>query len=265
MTTSDPRLPVIDSIETAIAELSVALAELDRMPVYDKSLVGFAAHAMNNYLSVTEAALDLIERGISASADREVAGWIDGLRHLGSLMQHMVGRLVHAATPAEFPLKFEYVALPVLMERACEHYRTGARQKQLDIVCRPVGEAPAVWADRVAVTVVADNLLSIAVSLSDPGGFILVQILPGPGGVVCAVRNRGAGLTFLEQVRLFEQAATPGAVPPSVQPAVGHGLVIAKELIDRMGGRLWVENEPGAGATFFFRLPYRPAESTETS
>jgi histidine kinase len=258
MTTSDPRQLVAESIGNAIMELSDALAELDRMPVNDMSTIGFVAHAMNNYLSVSEATLDLIRQAVSDGPGGDVATWLDGLRHLGNMMQHTVGRLLHVSAPESFPLKYECVNLPVLMERACEYHRRNAQQKQLQIVFRTIGDVPPAWADRVAVAVVADNLLSNAVMFSDPGGEIVVQIMPGPGGVVCSVRDYGPGLTTLAQAQLFHGGpATPSS--KSGQPSGGIGLTIAKELIDRMGGRLWSDSGAGQGATFSFRLPYHAA------
>ena len=256
---SDARINVAESIEHAIANLSDALIELDRIPRYDKSLIGRVAHSMNNFLSVNEATLELISQLVRDHPNRELKTWLDGLNHLGKLMHHTVERLVRVSSPAEFPLKPDYINLAVLMERACDYYRGPAEQKQLRMVCRSVGDVPLAWADRVAVAVVADNLLSNAVKFSNPHGEIFVQIMAGPGGVVCGVRDHGSGLTPIEQAHLFERGATPRPVPTAGEASHGFGLLIAKDLIDRMGGRLWCESEPGQGACFSFRLPYHPA------
>jgi signal transduction histidine kinase len=256
MTREDPRLRVAGSIENAIAELSEALFNLDRIPVSKGSDIGFVAHSMNNYLSVSEATLGLIEHALGDHPDKEVARWIDGLRHLGHLMQHTVGRLLRASTPVEFPLKLESVDLPLLMQRACNHYQPSAAQKQLQIVCRALGDVPPVRADPVAVAVVADNLLSNAVKYSNPGGEIVVQVAAGPGGAVCSVRDHGPGLTAIEQSRLFQRGVDVGPTPTGGESSTGFGLAIAKALIDRLGGRLWCESEPGRGASFSFRVPY---------
>ena len=257
MTTRDARLLVSDSIGNAMAELSHALAELERMPD-DETLVGFVAHAMDNYLTVSDAALALMERALGGHTNPEVAVWLDGLRHLGTLMRHTVERLLRSSEPDSAPLKPGYVNLPLLMQRACDYHRSAAAKKELGLVCRALGDVPPVWADRVAVAIVATNLLSNAVKFSQPHGDIVVQVMAGPGGVVCSVRDHGPGLTFMEHARLFEQAETPVAAPADGDPSLGHGLAIAKDLVDRMGGRLWAENQPGHGACFFFRLPYQP-------
>jgi signal transduction histidine kinase len=256
-------LQIAQSIESAIAELSEALFNLDRIPVSQESDIGFVAHAMNNYLSVSEATLGLIEHALGEHPDKEVARWIDGLRHLGHLMQHTVGRLLRASTPVEFPLKLESVDLPLLMQRACNYYRPSAAQKHLQIVYRAVGDVPSVRADRVALAVVADNLLSNAVKYSNPGGEIVVQVSAGPGGAACSVRDHGPGLTAVERSRLFQRGVNVGPAPTGGESSTGFGLAIAKALIDRQGGRLWCESEPGRGTCLSFRVPYYSGAGAE--
>jgi signal transduction histidine kinase len=264
MTRRDSRITTADSIGNAISELTDALAELARMPD-DEALVGFVTHAMENYFAVSRGALDVIERALGDQRTPELAAWIEGLRHLGELIQHTMERLLHVSPGTELPLKPAAVDLPVLMQRVIDYHQPMAATKQLQIVCRPVGEVPPVWADRVAVAIVANNLLNNAVKFSYPHGDILIQIMPGPGGVVCSVRDHGPGLTLLQQARLFEHAESPTSMPMEGEASLGHGLAIAKDLVDRMSGRLWAENEPGRGARFFFRLPYQMVKEEQTA
>ena len=62
--TSDPRANVIVAVDTAVAHLSEALDELDRMPRGDPVAVGFVAHALNNCLSVSDATLNLLSHAL---------------------------------------------------------------------------------------------------------------------------------------------------------------------------------------------------------
>jgi signal transduction histidine kinase len=186
----------------------------------------------------------------------EVTTWLEGLRHLGYLMQHTVARVMRT-TGSELPLKLEYVNLALLMERACDHRRRVALERRLQIHCR-AAEVPPVWADRVATAVVADILLSNAVQSSNPDGEIGVQVTAGPGGVVCSLRDDGPGLSAIEVARLLEYSTNPGSLPTDIEGPTVHGLSIAKRLVERMGGRLWAESEPGRGTTMSFRLPYQP-------
>jgi signal transduction histidine kinase len=256
---SDIRKDVADAIENARAHLDQALVDLDRVPAFDPGAVSFVAHAMSNYMNVTDAMLGLLKSALWDHPDREVQTWLDGIQHVSELTHQTVARLLRVYDPSEIPLKFEYAQIDVMMERACNYHRRGADQKQIALECRTVGDVPRAWVDRVAVAVIADTLLSNAVKFSHAGGRIDVVIMPGPGGVVTTVRDSGPGLTPLAQARLFERGdpsdADGGA---SVFMANGHGLLVAKAFVDRMRGRLWSESEPEKGAWFSFRLPYSP-------
>jgi signal transduction histidine kinase len=75
------------------------------------------------------------------------------------------------------------------------------------------------------------------------------------GAARVSVSDRGPGIAHAEQQRIFEKFYRAG--PPLTREAggTGLGLYISRELVRRMGGRLTVESEPGAGATFVFDLP----------
>jgi signal transduction histidine kinase len=257
--TTDPRANAIYAIETAVAHLADALDALDRVPSGHKAL-GLVAHALNNYLSVADATLDLLGTALRGHPDPEVVTWVNGLRHLGNMMQHTTDRLVRTSPPVEFPLRIERIDLPKLMTRVCQYYTSAAARKRLTVLCRPDENVPPAWGDRVAVAVVADNLLSNAVKYSKPDGNIVVQISTGPGGVVCSVRDNGAGLDSMQQARLFQRGGLNGKAAAAGETSTGYGLSIAKELMERMGGHLWYENVPAGGGCFFFRVPYPPVE-----
>ena len=255
MTTTESLAQVAQAIEDAKANLDRALDEHDRLPAFDATTVGFVAHAMNNYLTITDATVSLLTHELRTYPNRDVSIWLEGLRHTAALMHHTIGRLLRASTPSQFPLKPDHINVPLLMERACEYYQRIAERKQLKITCSAVGDVSPAWADRVAVAVIADNLLSNAVNISKIGDTIDVQVMGDPDGVVCTVRDRGPGISEFEQARFLQRTATIGSGADD-QETAGFGLRICKEFTDRMGGRFWIESERGDGARISFRLPY---------
>jgi signal transduction histidine kinase len=226
-----------------------------RKPAFDPATVGFVAHALNNYLTVTLVTMETLKRTLISYPNPEVRTWVDGIQHVTEVMQHTVGKLLQVSAPEDFPLKLEAVNVFVLMDRACKYFETVARRKQIRIRYGGVGEIPLVQADRVALAVVAENLLSNAVKFSKPGTTIQVQLTSEPGSVVCSVRDEGPGLSREDHTRLFQKGVTLSAVPTGGEASTGFGLALAKVFIDQMGGALWCESEPGHGARFSFRLP----------
>jgi len=254
---------VVEAIENAKADLDRALVELDRIPAFDPSAAAFVAHAMSNYLHVSEAVLALLRGALADHPNPEVIGWLDGLQHVSEMAQQTVGRLLRVYEPGTMPLRLQYLRLERMVERGCTYYRSRAAARQVEIRCRYPDDLPAVWGDRVAVAVVVDNLLSNAVKFSPQGGRVDVTLAPQPEGVMCAVQDDGPGLTPLAQVRIFERGAVPGYPPPASEHPSGYGLLVAKAFIERIHGRLWSESEPGKGACFSFWIPYQPVRGDE--
>jgi len=252
------RNDVAHAIESAKLDLDRALVELDRIPALDPAAVAFVAHAMSNYMHVSEAVLNLMKQSLADHPDAEVIGWLDALHHVSNMAQQTVARLLRVYEPGQMPLKFEYIRLERLVERACAYHLPSASAKQVQIVCHYPDDLPDAWGDRVGVAVVADNLLSNAVKFSPAGGKIDVRLEAGPGGLICSIKDCGPGLTPLAQVRAFERGEVPGHPPPVSDHPSGYGLLVAKAFIERMNGRLWSESEPGQGACFSFRMPYTP-------
>jgi signal transduction histidine kinase len=247
------RTRAVESIEHAKQQLDRALGELDAIRIHDPGVVGAVAHALSNYITVTTATVEMLQLTLRDHPERDVAVWLEGIGHAADLMQHAVGRLVASSSARDFPLKSDFVNLTILMERTCNYYRRLADARHVDIVCGAPGPVPLVWGDRVAIAVVAGNLLSNAVRFSPPHSTVSVQIMSEPGSAVCTVRDSGPGLTPEQQAMLMTWP--PPRDPASDAAAAGFGLAVSIEFVRRMDGELWCESEPGKGARFSFRLP----------
>jgi PAS domain S-box-containing protein len=114
---------------------------------------------------------------------------------------------------------------------------------------------PPVAADRDMVRQVLTNLLENAVKYSPAGGVVHVSLESQRGRVLFGVRDEGLGIPLHEQKRIFEKFYR---LDPDLTRGVGGtglGLYICRELVRRMGGRIWVASRENEGSTFFFELP----------
>ena len=112
-----------------------------------------------------------------------------------------------------------------------------------------------VWTDRVAIVAVLDNLLSNAIKFSHPNKQIWVQVRCGEGWVECRVQGEGPGLSQEDQAILFQRGTQLTPRPTGNETSTGYGLAVAKELIEKLGGKIWCEIQLGQGSCFAFRLP----------
>ena len=104
------------------------------------------------------------------------------------------------------------------------------------------------------------NLLSNAFKYSPPGTPVLIRVMPRKGDVVISVHDGGLGVPPEAQGNLFEQFVRLERDMNSPVRGAGLGLAICKQLVEAMGGRIWVSSSgiAGEGSTFSFTLLYPP-------
>lgn len=119
-------------------------------------------------------------------------------------------------------------------------------------------EAILLTLDKDRIEQVLNNLLSNAFKYSAPGTPIKVTLerRQDTNEVVVAVQDRGKGIQKEDQAHLFERFYRATADRNRRTDGVGLGLYIASTIVERHGGRIWLESEPGQGSTFFFALPF---------
>jgi signal transduction histidine kinase len=114
-------------------------------------------------------------------------------------------------------------------------------------------DLPDVTADRIRMTQVFQNLFSNAVKFLDkPEGRISVSASDDGDCWWISVADNGPGIDAKYHERIFQIFQT--LRPRDESESTGVGLSIVKKIIERQGGRIWVESQPGEGATFCFTV-----------
>ena len=114
---------------------------------------------------------------------------------------------------------------------------------------------PKVEGDAERTRQVLTNLVDNAIKYSPHGGRIELGVEAGEGYARFTVRDEGLGIPLGEQNRIFEKFYR---LDPDHRRGIsgsGLGLYICRELVRSMNGRIWVDSDPGKGATFTFELP----------
>ena len=111
--------------------------------------------------------------------------------------------------------------------------------------------------DATKLIQVLNNFVHNAIKFTDKGS-VTVRLNAESGRVVFAVADTGPGMAKEQQAQLFQRfRQLSGNFDTRVHEGSGLGLALAKEMVELMGGTIWVESKPGAGSTFYFSLPIR--------
>jgi signal transduction histidine kinase len=128
--------------------------------------------------------------------------------------------------------------------------------KGVQLELRMPAAVPPVAADTDRVMQVMLNLLANAAKFCpQDGGHAWVAVAVDHGVARVDVRDNGPGIPPDEHEAIFERFRRGGRTVDGRPAGTGLGLPISREIVERMGGRLWVESAPGQGATFSFTLP----------
>jgi len=153
-------------------------------------------------------------------------------------------------------MELEDVDLRRIVEQAVETARPAASQRGIELHAH-AESALACAGDPQRLGQVVDNLLSNAIKFTPKGGRVAVNLTSSNGVAAIEVTDSGMGIPEDEQQRLFDRLYRAPSAAASAVPGVGLGLTIVKAIVDAHRGRILVESEPGAGATFRVELPVR--------
>ncbi|MCO8128099.1 ATP-binding protein [Acidimicrobiia bacterium EGI L10123] len=116
-------------------------------------------------------------------------------------------------------------------------------------------DAGPVLADEGLAVGVLTNLLSNALKYAEGDGAVEVVVEADGDELITSVIDHGPGIPRSDRTRVFDKFTRLGNHLTRAQQGVGLGLHIAKQSIERLDGRIWVDETPGGGATFRFTLP----------
>jgi signal transduction histidine kinase len=99
------------------------------------------------------------------------------------------------------------------------------------------------------------NLVSNAVKFTNRGGFINITVIKETENVKISVSDNGVGIPATRITQLFDISQILTTTGTASEKGSGLGLILCKELVEKHGGKIWVESEFGAGSTFYFSIP----------
>jgi len=116
-------------------------------------------------------------------------------------------------------------------------------------------EIPLVYADKAKVRRVLINLLSNSTKFTPDGGQLKIKVVTEGNRCRVSAIDNGIGIRRGDQEKIFEPFCQMDNPLDREAGGTGLGLTIAKQIIERHGGQIWVESEYGKGSRFTFTLP----------
>jgi PAS domain S-box-containing protein len=218
------------------------------------SFAGTVAHDLNNPLSVIDGWAEAIQEDLSETDDEMARSAVPMVQHIRAGVEQMRGfisDLLAHAVARDQTLRCEWVSLRNMVKHiASQRDRPELRNGGIE-----VGELPDVWADKLLVRQVVDNLIGNATKYVAPGVTPEIRVsatTTQDGWVEVTVNDNGIGIDPAQQERVFDSFHRASA---DGYAGTGLGLAICKRIVERHGGTIRVEAIATGGSSFVFALP----------
>jgi len=211
----------------------------------------FAAHLAHQLRTPLAAAL--LHAGLLSHSDldagqrEQVQALLDRLQHMQAYIGHAFDQLGdHAAAP---PAAF---ALGPFLHGVVASMSGLAARRKVDLRLELPRDCGQITAWRVPLEGALSNLIDNAIHFSPAGGSVLLRAEADAARVRLAVIDQGPGIDRKLLSRIFEPFVS------GREGGTGLGLAIARGVVERHGGELRADSQPGFGATFTIELPRQP-------
>ena len=144
----------------------------------------------------------------------------------------------------------ELIDIQDFVDNSLMPYELLSAKKNIIFITQVLDKDLKIDVDRTYLRRIIDNLVSNAIKFSPDETQINYTIFKEGDEIIFSVKDQGPGLTDDDKSRLFKKYQQLSAKPIGTDESTGLGLYIVKTMVDKMGGRIWVESEKGKGAEF---------------
>lgn len=240
----DERRKAEESLRRRTDDLARSNADLEQFAY-------IASHDLQEPLRMISSYVQLLAKRYRGKLDRDADEFIFYASDGASRMQRLINDLLTYSRVGTRGKSFEEVNLETVLAQALENLQLAVKEKNAVVTHDPL---PTVYGDSGQLTQVFQNLIDNAIKFhgEEPPRIHVSARLEG-GKCIFSVKDNGIGVApeYLNRLfTLFQRLHTR-----KEYTGTGLGLAICKRIVERHGGRIWVESSPAKGSTFYFVIP----------
>jgi signal transduction histidine kinase len=244
-----------EQLEARVQERTAALKEANASLAYsNRELEQFAyvaSHDLQEPLRAVNSYAQLIARKYQGNLDAKADKYIGYIMEGATRMQQLINDLLEFSRIGTRSKALKLTACEAVLNQVAENLRIAIAEHQAIITHDPL---PTVMGDETQLIQLLQNLIGNAIKFRrEEPPQVHVSAQQGQREWVFSIHDNGIGMEseYFDRIftifqRLHSRAEYPGT---------GIGLAVCKKIVERHGGRIWVESESGVGTTFYFTIP----------
>lgn len=259
--TATLELYIFRRMKNVTAARTAEIEKLKEMEAFRREFLGDVSHELKTPIFAIEGFVETLLDG--ALEDPKVnKKFLQKTRKHAERLSHLVSDIliISQIESGDLGMNDEHFSIYELVMDVLDSLAYKFTKKGRDISYKVLAnghEHTLVEADKQRIDQVVRNLIDNAVKYGDSKGVVTISIERSPeeeGKLIVKVNDNGPGIDKQHIARLFERFYRVDKSRSREKGGTGLGLAICKHLIEAHGERIWVESEPGKGASFMFTL-----------
>jgi light-regulated signal transduction histidine kinase (bacteriophytochrome) len=236
--------------------LRLKLEELTHSNAELEQFAYVSSHDLQEPLRMISSYLQLLQRRYEGNIDEKADKYIHFAVEGASRMQNLINDLLELSRVATRASEPEPTNCESVLNQVLANLETFIEGNEATVSHNPL---PEVMADSTQLVQVFQNLIINGIKFhNEKPPKIHISSGKKDSDWVFSVKDNGIGINAKYSEKIFE--VFKRLHNKEKYPGTGIGLAVCKKIVERHGGRIWVESELGKGSTFYFTLPIKPIE-----
>lgn len=244
-----------NQLQEKSCEIEAQNKKLNELISTKNKLISFISHDIKNSFSAMSSIINSTKSGIDSMDNSEVKQAMNVLYKHSSNNQKLFENLLQWAKlqSNQINVNIHKTSLNELCHFATENHQSHFELKNLHFELNIEPET-VILADKILLESILNNLIGNAIKYTPKGGKIILKTITKEKNVVLKIKDTGIGIDKKRLENIFDVTDAKSTNGTEGEKGSGFGLILCKELVEKMNGKINVKSRVGEGTCFFIEL-----------
>lgn len=236
-------------------QLEMVEEKLKEIDQDKREFIDIVTHELNTPLATTSGYLSMIIELPEGEIKPTILEFLKKSFEATKRMSKIVEDLINSSKTIGEE-RTQAIQLEAIIDKVLGDFKEIAKEKSIDLNFELPQRfpLPLVAADPLSTKIILANLIDNALKFAKKGR-VIIETEEKKNEILVKVKDNGIGIGKEDQKRIFEKFFQADSSRTREAGGTGVGLFIVKNLVERQGGRIWVESKENEGSAFYFTVP----------